>query len=92
MKPLSSNTALYEYLKSLSVELNRRGLTQLSEVVDFAIAQASSGFPSEFLGESRIALRRIINEEHGDLTSEERATLADVLAQIDEALNGNSGA
>lgn len=86
MKSMSSNRDLYEYLSSLSLTLKSRAVRELSDSLDFAIDQASSS-SAEFLGESRIALRRILNEEHGALMSEERVTLAGVLEQIDKALN-----
>lgn len=88
MKTLSSNSELYKYLQSFSTELKQRGLTKLSEIVDFASAQASSGLPTEFHGESRIALRQVLSEENGALTAQERSDLLDVLKQLDEALNG----
>jgi hypothetical protein len=87
MKSLSSNRDLYEYLLSFSSELKRQGLLALSETVAFASGQASSS-STEFLGESRIALRQVMSEEKGVLTSQERAELLDVLRQLDEALNG----
>lgn len=86
MKSMSSNRDLYEYLSSLSLTLKSRGLRELSDSLDFAMGQASSS-STEFLGESRIALQRILNEEHGALTGEERVTLAGVLEQIEKALN-----
>ena len=71
MKTLSSNRELYDYLLSLSAELKQRGAAGLSEVVAFASAQGSSS-STEFLGESRIALRRVLTEENGALTDQQR--------------------
>lgn len=85
MKALSSNKDLYDYLLLLSSELKQRGETTLSEAVLFAAGQASS-LSTEFLGESRIALRQVSNEENGVLTKQERADLSSVLKQLDEAL------
>jgi len=87
MKALSSNRDLYDYLLLLSSELKRRGSTALSEAVAFASSQGSSS-STEFLGESRIVIRRVLNEENGALIDQERADLSDVLKQLDEALNG----
>jgi hypothetical protein len=84
MNRFSSNRELYEYLVSFSLELKRRGILGLSDAVDFAIAQASSS-STEFLGETRIALRRILSEENGSLTAQERSDVLDALAQLDEA-------
>lgn len=87
MKTLSSNQDLYDYLLFLSSELKQRGLAVLSEAVTFASSQGSSS-STEFLGESRIALKRVLKEENGALTDQERAKLSAVLKQLDEALNG----
>ena len=84
MKILSDNRELYEYLLFWVEELKRRNLAELSEAVAFASRQAS-GMSTEFLGESRIALRRLSAENF--LTVEERADLSDVLKQLDEALD-----
>ena len=85
MKPLTSNRELYDYLVCFSGGLECRGLMALSETLAFAGCQASSS-STEFLGESRIALRRVLDEENGVLTSQDRTDLLDVLKQLDEAL------
>jgi hypothetical protein len=87
MKPFSNNRELYEYLLSLAAELKKRKFEELSEAVSFASRQAA-GMSTEFLGETRIALRRVLKEEDGILTVQERADLSDVLRQLDEALDG----
>ncbi len=87
MKPFSNNRELYEYLLFLSAELQKRKFEELSEAVAFASRQAASNISTEFLGESRIALRRVLKEEDGILTVQERADLSDVLKQLDEALD-----
>ncbi|HEX2836906.1 MAG TPA: hypothetical protein VHN77_02135 [Phycisphaerales bacterium] len=86
MKNMSSNRDLYEYISSFSSVLKLRGLKEMSDILDVAIGHASSS-STEFLGESRIALRRILNEENGALTGEERAAMVTVLEQIDKAFN-----
>lgn len=86
MKPFSNNRELYEYLLFLTAELKKRKFDKLSEAVAFANRQAS-GMSTEFLGESRIALRRVLKEEDGILTVQERDDLSDVLKQLDEALD-----
>jgi hypothetical protein len=86
MKALSSNRELYDYLLFLSSELKQRGSTALSEAVAFAIGNAAS-FSTEFLGESRIALKRVLSQENGILTGQERADLCNVLGQLDKALD-----
>jgi hypothetical protein len=87
MKALSSNRELYEYLLSLAAELKKRRADELSEAVAFASRHAAGNMSTEFLGEARIALRRVLKEEDGALTAQERADLADVLKQLDEAFD-----
>ena len=72
MKSFSNNRELYEYLFFLASELKKRKLNELSEAVVFAGRQVS-GMSTEFLGESRIALRRVLKEENGVLSSQECA-------------------
>jgi hypothetical protein len=86
MKPLSNNRELFEYLLYLAAELEKRSVNELSEVVTFASKHAS-GMSTEFLGESRIALRRVLKEGDGILTVQERADVSDVLKQLDQALD-----
>jgi hypothetical protein len=89
MAPLSSNTELYEYLVSFANDLERRGLRGLSETVATACHKAL--MPTEFLGESRIALRRVLVEENGALTGQERSDVRQVRKQLDEALGPSPG-
>ena len=84
MKQLSTNRELYEYLLFLATELKKRKLDKLSKAVTLASHHAASNISTEFLGESRITLRRVFNEEGGVLTVQERADLSDVLTQLDE--------
>lgn len=86
MKTLANNRELYEYLVFLASELKRRGADSLSRDVIFAIGQAS-GLSTEFLGEPRLALRRVSNQENGVLTDEQSSDLLDVLRQLDEAFD-----
>jgi hypothetical protein len=87
MKVLSSNKELYDYLVSLSLELKLRGAAALSELITLAIGNAASS-STEFLGESRIALKRILGQENGILTNQERDDLLDVLKQLEKAFTG----
>ena len=70
MKRLSNNAELYQYLLSLSKALEERNAKELAEIVTHASRMAVSNISTEFLGESRIALRKLINEERGILTSQ----------------------
>ena len=85
MKYLSSNKELYEYLLALAAVLKTRKREDLSDVITFASRHAVGNMSAEFLGESRIALRRVLMEEDGFLTVQERDEISDVLNQLDEA-------
>jgi hypothetical protein len=85
MTKLNSNTDLYNYLLSLSNLLADRGSPQLAESVRFA-ARQSTGLSTEFLGESRIALKAVLDKEKGILGLAERDELIGVVSQIDFAL------
>jgi hypothetical protein len=79
---LSSNPDLYEYLVRLASELEGR-LEALSRALA-AAARTRSVIPAtEFLGESRIVLRRVLAEENGILSQIERETLQDMLREVD---------
>jgi hypothetical protein len=86
MKPLSNNSELYEYLLALEAKLRRHGSVDLADAVSSASRQAS-GLSTEFLGESRIALRRVAAQGQGALSELERRKLLDVLKQLDAALD-----
>jgi hypothetical protein len=85
VKPLTSNRELYEYLRSLAKTLENRQANELGELIDRASKTSACNISTEFLGESRIALRRLIKEERGVLTDQERADVKNVLDQLDGA-------
>ena len=85
MKHLANNRELYDYLLFLATELRKRKFDELSDAVT-RVSRHAASFPStEFLGESRIALRRVLKEEDGILTVLERSELSDVIQQLDDA-------
>lgn len=86
MSILLSNEQLYDYLRSLSSDLGKRGLRELSDSLLSATRQAS-GISTEFLGESRIALRHVLKRERGGLTDQERGDIQSILKQLDAALD-----
>lgn len=88
MKALSNNRELYDYLVLLISALKERGAEALSKEVDHARRCSASNISTEFLGESRIALRRVLKDENGVLTQQERGDLLQVLKQLDDALDG----
>ena len=86
MKIMFNNQQLYDYLLSFSSELGKRGLKEMSDSVLFASRHAS-GISTEFLGESRIALRHVLQQAGGRLTDQERDDVQNVLKQLDTALD-----
>lgn len=87
MKKLSCNKDLYEYMILLVSILQQRDLISLSKIVEFASRLASTIPDTEFLGESRLAIKQVLEQDKGVLTDEERADLCDVLRQLNEAFN-----
>lgn len=86
MQKLRSNRELYEYLGRMAGTLGSIGRPDLGQVVADAMGHASS-LSTEFLGESRLALRRVLANGGSVLPSQERADLVEVLAQLDQAFD-----
>ena len=84
--PLENSRQLYDYLAAIGATLDTRGAVELSRIVLAASLMAWSIPDTEFLGESRIALRRVENEQ-AVLTESERLELLDVLHELDESFN-----
>ena len=84
MKKLSSNTELHSYLLSLADLLANRGSPALASSVRFAARQGAA-LSTEFLGESRIALRHVLKTEGGLLQLHKRDELHGVIGQLDSA-------
>jgi hypothetical protein len=83
---LENNQQLYDYLVSIGAKLNTRGEAELGRVVMAASRHAATVPSTEFLGESRIALRRVKNEQTV-LTGDEQSGLKDIMRQLDDALD-----
>ena len=86
MKNLSNNAELSQYLHFLVKTLEERHAKELTEAVARAI-RMSPFMSTEFLGESRIALRDLLKKEGGLLTDQERGDVNEVLIQIDGAFD-----
>lgn len=82
----SKNEDLYNYLFSLITILKERGRDDLSKQIEFATKQAASG-STEFLGESRIAIKEVLLKADGILNQNEKSDLTSALAQIGNALD-----
>lgn len=85
----SNNVELREYLVGLEIRLREHGAVDLAKAVRSAHRQAS-GMSTEFLGESRIALRNVSSTVQNGLSDKERMDLLDVLKQLDAALDDRS--
>src|SRR5437667_5665134 len=86
MKQLMSNKELYEYLVDLSSKLRARGCEPLAASV-LAASRQAAGLSTEFLGESRIALRNVSDSDQAVLSGSERTELSDILNQLTIALD-----
>jgi hypothetical protein len=83
---LDNNRQLHDYLAAIGAKLNARGAVDLSRVMLAASRTVATLPDTEFLGESRIALRRVENEQTV-LTEDERLELLDIVRQLDEAFS-----
>lgn len=81
----SNNEDLYKYLLYLISILNERGRDDLSEKIEFASKQATSS-ATEFLGESRIAIKEVLLRAGTILNEKEKLDLTSALTQIGSAL------
>jgi hypothetical protein len=86
MKPLANNKELYDYLVALSTKLRACGAESLADMVYTASRQAA-GLSADFLGESRIALRKVTDADELALGDADREEVADVLRQLSSALD-----
>jgi hypothetical protein len=84
---LASNSELYAYLLSLKTMLEENGAFELASVAEHASRHAA-GMSTEFLGEARIALRRVYSDNRNGLTDVQKAFLHDVIVQLDAAFDG----
>ncbi|MGB8731612.1 MAG: hypothetical protein WCC99_10235 [Candidatus Sulfotelmatobacter sp.] len=83
---LENDKQLYDYLASIGAKLNTRGAAELGAVVMAASRHVAAVPSTEFLGESRIALLRVENEQTV-LSEDERSELVDIMRQLDEAFS-----
>jgi hypothetical protein len=82
----SSNADLYSFLERLQKTLADRGSNDLAEVVDRALRFAT-GMSTEFLGESRIALRTVSQAKNNTLDQSERELLVEAISELDAVFN-----
>ncbi len=86
VKKLANNKELYDYLVALSALLQARGADSLAANV-LAASRQSAALSTEFLGESRIALRKVTDADEVLLSDAERAEITDILTQLSDALD-----
>lgn len=86
MKHLASNSELLSYLQALSKIFEERRAEELSEAVNH-VGRMSLFMSTEFLGESRIVLKKVLKKGRSVLTREKRDDVKEVLAQIDWAFD-----
>ena len=85
MPELASNNDLYEYMASLHRLIVDRGALVSAKFIQSAMMQAT-GLSTEFLGESRNALEKVLIEENETLTLKEQEELHNVISQLNSAL------
>lgn len=81
---------LRDALLSFATELTTTGHDAESEIVDRAVAFYGGGSPSEFLGESRAALRTALASAH-ELPTGLQQRMTAVIADIDEGFRAIGG-
>ena len=86
MKSFSSNRELYEYMQWLASALQSRGAPDLAARV-MSACRTAIGLSTEFLGESKLALKEVIESESSPLSQAERKDLLSAMSQIDVALS-----
>ncbi len=84
---LADEGELYKYMRSLSSVLRSRNASSLSETVARAAATAAGNMSTEFLGESRIALKRVASLGITFLSVDELKRVNDVIEQINDAFD-----
>jgi hypothetical protein len=84
--------SLCNYLLLMAKRLERTSAAQLAANLHSAAQQGvalGAGLPTDFLGDSLTALRKVLNEEKGALRGSERDDLLSVIEQIDIVLKRN---
>ena len=86
MPQLENNQELYDYLISLAASLRERGAESMAVIIT-AASKHAAGLSTEFLGESRIALRKLVDLDPAVLGEQGKSEVADVLKQLNAALD-----
>jgi hypothetical protein len=85
MPKLQNNTELYQYLLALADRLEGTSAAPLATHLQFAAGQAT-GLSTEFLGESLIALKKVLDGENGVLKNSDREELRSLISQIESVV------
>ncbi len=83
-----NNDELYVFLRGLKRELTVRGSKELAEILDAALA-CSPLMSTEFLGESRMGLWRLLRDGKGELSAHESREVEEVIRRIDDRNAGS---
>jgi hypothetical protein len=89
MQSFSKDRELYDYLQFWCWEFQRSKDAELRDALKFAVRGVSL-LNMEFLSETRIALRRVLERENGFLTGQERENMINMLKQIDDGFEKRS--
>lgn len=81
---------LHEYLLSLASALDGYGASYASQKV-LHVSKFATGSTSEFYGEARLLLTRILRENATNLSDPEKAHLRQVIAGIEHEFNRVGG-
>lgn len=83
MKVPETKEEVHEFLRALKAELTARGSKELGALLDAALS-CSPFMSTEFLGETRMGLWKLLREGKGRLSPQERAVVEQVIQKIDD--------
>jgi len=90
MPSLNSNSDLYDYLERVQSYLRDHGAFDLADSVKRAMQQASS-LSTEFLGEARLVLLKVLEADQVTADAEWARELHNAIGQLDVALERRKG-
>jgi len=86
MPQLANKQELFDYLIGLAASLRERGAESMAAIITIASKHAA-GPTTEFLGESRIALRKLVDLDLAVLSEQDKSEVAGVVNQLNAALD-----
>jgi hypothetical protein len=88
---ISTNEDLYKYLIHLSHTLDSKGRQDIADEIRFA-SRFITGSPSEFLHESQVVLKKLLDTSISLLQNEQKEEVKRVIEQIDVSFRQIGGA